>query len=114
LFERFESRLHVAPGPVVPIANAREFMFKALTDSFQQVDAILAADREAVAGKDVYDDAYFEMLLKKTQPILEQRIDQSITGVASMITAAWVEAGKPALPPDTPPRTPRKVRRNGQ
>jgi hypothetical protein len=32
--------------------------------------------------------------------------------VASTITAAWTEAGKPAVPPDAPPRPPRNVRRD--
>jgi hypothetical protein len=114
LFERFQSRLHVTPGPVTPIPNPREFLFATLSDSYRLVDPILAADREAVAGRDEYDDAYFEALLKRVQPILERRLGQAATGVASMITAAWVEAGRPALPPQDPPRVPRKVRRGGE
>ena len=59
-------------------------------------------------GKEEYDAAYFEAMLEKTRPILEKRISQAITGVASVITAAWIEAGKPPLPLEAS-RTVRKV-----
>ena len=110
LFDRAVDRLRVAPDPVQPIVNVREFVFATLTDSFSFVDPILAADRAAVQGKDEYDDAYFDALLEKTRPILEKRLSQAITGVASVITAAWVDAGKPPLPLQAP-RSVRQVRR---
>jgi len=110
LFERYVDRLRIAPDPVQPVANVRDFVFATLTDSFTFVDAILAADRAAVQGRDEYDDAYFDAMLEKTQPILEKRISQAISGAASVITAAWTDAGKPALPLQAP-RLPRKVRR---
>ena len=111
LFDRSQERLNIAPGPLVPVTNARDFTFATLTESFQNVQPILDADRAAVAGRDEYDDAYFNLLLQKTRPILETRLSRAITNVASVITAAWVEAGRPALPADAPPRGPRKVRK---
>ena len=111
LFERYRKQLRVNPKPVVPVENPREFMFASLTSGFPYVEQVLAADREAVAGREVYDDAYFEMMIKKVQPILETRLEESITDVASVITAAWIKAGRPAVPAQDPPRAPRKVRR---
>jgi hypothetical protein len=111
LFDRYQARLNLAPAPVTRIPNIREFTFATLSGSYQLVDPILAADRAAVAGRDEYDDAYFEQLLTKTQPILEKRVSQAMTDVASAIASAWMEAGKPALPADAPPQPPRKVRR---
>jgi hypothetical protein len=74
------------------------------------VQAILDADKAAVAGREVYDDEYFNFLRGKVQPILERRLAEAISASASVITAAWVEAGRPALPLEQP-RVPRKVRR---
>jgi hypothetical protein len=111
LFDRYQDKLRIAPSPVVPIPDAREFVFTTLTDSFSFVDPILAADREATEGREFYDDAYFAKLYEKTGPIMEKRISGAITGVASLITQAWVDAGKPALPVDAPPRAPRPIRR---
>jgi hypothetical protein len=75
------------------------------------VQPVLDADKAAVAGKDYYDDEYFTRFFAKVQPILERRLNDSITDVASVITAAWVRAGKPAVPVNEV-RTPRKVRRS--
>jgi hypothetical protein len=112
MFDRYMDTLRIAPEPIEPIASAREFTFATLTDSFTFVAPILAADRAAVQGREEYDDGYFDVMLEKTRPILEKRISQAITGVASVITAAWVEAGKPPLPLEEP-RVVRKVKRNG-
>jgi hypothetical protein len=111
LFDRCQDKLKLAPPPLAPIPNAREFVFATLTDSFTFVDAILAADREATQGRESYDDAYFAKLYEKTGPIMEKRITGAISGVASIIAQAWVDAGKPALPADAPARPPRPIRR---
>jgi hypothetical protein len=111
LFERNRARLRVTPRPIVPVPNAREFVFAALTSGFPFVQSILDADKRAVAGRELYDDAYFGMMFSSVRPILEQRLAESITAAASMITAAWIEAGRPPVPVKDPPRPPRKVRR---
>ena len=97
LFERFESRLRVTPSPPFPVPSSRDQAFAALLASHQLVEALLKADSEAVAGKDVYDDDYYEKLMAKVQPMLETRLADSITATASMIIGAWEAAGKPML-----------------
>jgi hypothetical protein len=111
LFERYANRLRVAPAPVTPIPDAREFVFSTLTDSFSWVDPILAADREAIVGRTAYDDEYFAKLYEKAGPIMEKRINRAITGVASLIASAWIEGGKPSLPVEAPARPPRPIKR---
>lgn len=111
LFDRYQDKLKIAPPPLAPIPNAREFLFSTLTDSSTQVDAILAADRDAVQGRTLYDDGYFTKMFEKTGPIMEKRMSGAISGIASLVTQAWTEAGKPALPVDAPPRPPRPIRR---
>lgn len=112
LFDRMESRLHVTATPLQAIPSAREFVFATLTDSFKEVDGILAADKAAVQGRTTYDEGYFEAMATKTGPALEKRINGAINGVASLITQAWIDAGKPALPPDAAPRAPRPIRKS--
>lgn len=110
LFERYRSTLRVSPRPAAPVANAREFIFDTLTAGFPLVQPLLDADKAAIAGREFYDDTYFTQFFSKARPILEKRLSDSISGAASLITAAWVEAGRPALPVDAA-RTPRRVRR---
>src|SRR5262249_35803702 len=110
LVEKFQSRLTLKPAAPKPIADPREAAFATLLDSYQQVDAILAADTEAVAGKDVYDDDYFEKFSGKTRSILEKRLSDAITATAGVIIGAWEAAGKPVLK-TSDPRPPQKVKK---
>ena len=111
MFDRYRERLKIAPTPAAQIAGVRDYMFTTLTDSFSHVDAILAADLEAVKGRTHYDDGYFAHMFEKTGPIMEKRMSQAATGVASLIASAWIEAGRPALPVEAPPRAPRPIKR---
>jgi hypothetical protein len=111
LFDRYQGKLHITPGPVTQIPNAREYVFATLVDSFQLVEPILAADREATNGRTEYDDGYFAALFEKAGPMMEKRLSGAITGVASLITQAWIDAGRPALPVAAPPRPPRPIKR---
>jgi len=108
LFLRYRSALAVRPVARAPIRNPRDFVFDTLVESAGLTDAILQADRAAVAGRAEYDDAYFDQFFAKTKPILERRLSEAASAVAAIITGAWEEGGRPALPLD-PPRPVRKV-----
>jgi hypothetical protein len=97
LIEKFQSRLTITPAAPKPILNARDAAFDALLAGYKLVDPILKADDEAVAGKDVYDDDYFEKFFARVKPILERRLAESITATAGIIIGAWELAGKPVL-----------------
>jgi hypothetical protein len=109
-FERYRDKLDVRPKPLFAVASSRDLTFDSLVTSFSHVQAILDADKAAVQGRELYDDAYFAAFFAKVEPILEQRLADSITAVASAIASAWEQAGKPTVPLDAP-RVPRKVRR---
>jgi hypothetical protein len=94
------------------VDNVREFTFGVIADSFREVDGILAADRAAAAGRDAYDDEYFAKFFASVQPVLEKRISGAIAAAGSIITSAWVQAGKPALPVTAPHAPPRPIRRH--
>ena len=109
LFERFESRLTITPGPIRPVSNTRDFIFDVALSSFQLVPQVLAADRAAIGTRDTYDDEYFEAFLTQVRPVLERQLAAAITATASVIASAWTRAGKPAL--QLAPRPPQKVRK---
>jgi hypothetical protein len=110
LFARYQPRLQLAPKVPEKIANVRELIFDSLVVSFSHVQAVLDADKAAVVGKDIYDDGYYDAFFAKVKPIVEQRLADSIGDVVGVITAAWIEAGRPVVPLE-PPNVPRKVRR---
>jgi hypothetical protein len=110
LFDRVRARLKIASAAPSPVGDPREFMFQVLLDSNRLADGVLEADRRAVIGREFYDDGYFAALANEQFRVVEQRINDSITAVASMIIGAWDAAGRPPLPVDRP-RTPRPIAR---
>jgi hypothetical protein len=102
LVERFESRLVLKPAPPKPMTNPRDTAFDVLLESYRLVDAIVEADTDAVAGKDTYDDDYYEKFFTRIKPVLERRLSEAITATASVIIGAWTEAGRPVVKLDGP------------
>jgi hypothetical protein len=107
---RYQARLAIRPAPPAPVSNAIDFVFDALLKSFTHVDSILKADREAVHGREEYDDRYFDQFFGQVRTILERRLNDSMTAVASMIVSAWEKGGRPDLPLEVK-RAPKKVKR---
>jgi hypothetical protein len=110
LFQRYRGSVVVRPGPRVAVPDIREMIFTSLTESFGFVSAVLEADELAAAGRDTYDNGYYTLFFAKTRQVLEARLADSIRDVDSVITAAWIEAGRPAVPVQTR-RAPAKIRR---
>jgi hypothetical protein len=110
LFERNRGKLTIAPPAMKPVTEPRDFMFDTLLASYRDVANVLESDKAAVAGREFYDDGYFDALAKGTLPTLERRLNTAIAAVAASITGAWEQAGRPKVPTEFP-RTPRAIRR---
>jgi hypothetical protein len=102
LFARFKDRIAIQPKPAARISDLRTVMFQTLRDSFQLAAPALKADLDAARGRTEYDDAYYEAFFTGTKTIVERRLNDSITAVASTITTAWELAGKPTVPLEQP------------
>ena len=108
LFQRYRSRLRLAPPAIPPVRSPVDFTFDTLIAGFKFVDPVLQADLSALGTGDTYDDAYFERFFGKTQPVVEQQLSRAIAGVAAVLVGAWESAGRPELPVGGGPRAPRK------
>jgi hypothetical protein len=102
LFERYRTALTIAPKPIAPIRNPRDFIFDTIIAGTQLVPPILKSDLEAIGSRDVYDDAYYTAFFAANRPVMERRLNESIAAVAAMIAGAWEAAGRPPLPLDAP------------
>jgi hypothetical protein len=111
LFVRYGSQLNIQPPPLKSISNVRDLMFDTLLESYQNIDALLAADREAIGTGDTYDTRYYDAFFARIKPVLEKRLSLAISTVASVITSEWEQAGRPALLVNPPPRPPAQRRR---
>lgn len=98
LFTRNRKRIVVKPRPLAPVSDPRSFMFDVLLASNRLVPGVLAADLKATEGREFYDDEYFAAFGAASFDVLEQRTNDSISAVASLIAGAWEQAGRPEVP----------------
>lgn len=108
LFDRNRTRLKLTPPAVTSVRNPRDFMFDVLLASNRSAGELLAADKKAGEGRQFYDDAYYEAFSRAALPLLERRMSEAISAVASVIVGAWEDAGRPALA--AAPRSPQRIR----
>jgi hypothetical protein len=108
LFTRYERRLTVTPAPVRRVPEVRDLVFETLLSGFQLAEGVLAADRDAIGGRDVYDERYYEAFFAASGPVLERRLGEAVTAVASIVASAWEQAGRPPLPAAAPAPAPRR------
>ena len=110
LFERYRDQWTIAPKPISPIRNPRDFIFDVVLQGTQLAPPILKADLDAIGSRDEYDDAYYAAFFKANRAVVERRLNESIAASAAMIAGAWEAAGKPAVPVNPRPTTQRRRR----
>jgi hypothetical protein len=98
LFERMQASLALPVVTIPPVHDIRAFMFDTLLESFTDTEPLLEADRRAAAGLTEYGDEYFERWSKDAGPVLTKRVADAIAATVAVITGAWEEAGRPAVP----------------
>jgi hypothetical protein len=110
IHSRYESTMmssHIADlsTPVMPIAyypNAVDAMFGIVSGSWDEVDAVLAADNTArAASGGAFNSTYYASLWASTQGFTRTRIDSATVATASFVYTAWVNAGSPVIPGST-------------
>ena len=110
LFERYRSRLRIAPKAIPPVRNPRDFIFDAVLEDATLAPILLKADLDAIGTRDVYDNAYYDTLFSSVGGMMERRLNESIAAVAALIAGAWEAAGSPAVPVELPVELERRRR----
>lgn len=99
LVRRYWSKLTHRPVVITPIPDVKAFVFATVVDGAALAPSLLAGDKKAANGRTDYDDAYYERFFREVRPVLEARLAGSASGTASVLVAAWTEAGRPNLTP---------------
>lgn len=110
LFLRYRDTLTIAPAPPTPVKEPRDAMFAIVLESYTLVAPLLDADKQAASGRAIYDDEYYQALFSAMKPMLERRMSESMSDIASFVAGAWEAAGRPALPLEQK-QVPRKIPR---
>jgi hypothetical protein len=110
IHSRYESTMmssHIADlntlvMPVAYYANPVDAMFGIVSGSWNEVDAVLAADNTAKsASGGAFNSTYYASLWTSTQGFTRTRIDSATVATASFVYSAWVNAGSPVIPGST-------------
>ncbi len=88
------AHLNSRPG-FVPVAVA----FASAMSAHASLENILLADRRARDGLSDYTDEFFDRFYNLAGPILIRELSDAATDVGSYWLTAWINAGRPRLPP---------------
>lgn len=89
------------PAPAQYLENPWVAVLQCIEMSYTNADTILRADRHAkkASGGDLESRAYYEPLWNETRDIFVRQANAAATGLGSLWYTAWVNAGRPAIPP---------------
>lgn len=92
------SRMIAANAPSL-IENRIEWAFAEIQEDLALSASIMEADTAARKEAIIDTEAYYASLNRQLGPMLESRLKQAATAIASLYYSAWVEAGSPVMPP---------------
>lgn len=101
--ERVSYEVRVWPARVRTPLDPSEAVWQTLTTTHDTLSVLLAIDREILRQMEIETsaeflrsaDGYYEMLAARAAPIIETRIESAALLAAELISAAWIEAGRP-------------------
>jgi hypothetical protein len=99
LFDRYANFLLLRPGRIEYLKDPTENAFQIGLQNYVWVDNFLLADRLAFEAAGRYNEDYFERLYNEIGSVVSREISEAIENVGSYWYTAWVNAGKPPLPP---------------
>ena len=99
LFERYQDACTSRPAPLAPVAE-RPRIHVRHADRQLQLSRIRSLPPTAPPsqGRTAYDDVYFAKFFEKTSRCWRSGLRRRSPVSRRLITAAWTEAGKPAVP----------------
>jgi hypothetical protein len=99
LVDRFSLFFFVNPNDAAFIQDPTDHAFERCLNAHSWIHQILLADRRARRGLSDYTDEYYDRLYNQAGAVLLREISDAATDVGSYWMTAWINAGRPKLPP---------------
>lgn len=99
LVDRYSLFFPMRPNDAVYLTDPTDHAFDACMSAHSWVENILLADRRAREGLSDYTDEYYDRFYNVAGAILIRQLSEASTDVGSYWLSAWINAGKPQLPP---------------
>src|SRR5574337_673372 len=99
LVDRFSLFFPVRPNDALYIHDPTDHAFEACLSAHSWLQNILLADRRARKGLADYTDEYYDRFYNQAGAIVIRQLSDAATDVGSYWRTAWINAGRPQLPP---------------
>ena len=99
LVDRYQLFFFVKPNEAAFIRDPTEQAFDMTLSAHSWLENILWADSRAHAGLSSYGDAYYDRFYAQAGAVLVRQFSDAATDVGSYWMTAWINAGRPQLPP---------------
>lgn len=99
LIDRYQLFFFLKPNQATFIHEPTERAFDMCIEAHSWLENILLADRRAHEGLTGYGDDYYDRFYAQAGAVLIRQLSDSSTDVGSYWLTAWINAGRPPLPP---------------
>ncbi len=99
LIDRYQLFFFVKPNQAAYIPEPTERAFDMCLEAHSWLEITLLADRRAHEGLTDYGDDYYDRFYAQAGAVLIRQLSDSATDVGSYWMTAWINAGRPQLPP---------------
>lgn len=99
LVDRFSLFFPMQPSDAMFLNDPTDHAFEACLSAHAWLDNVLLSDRRAREGLSDYTDEYYDKFYSLAGSILIRQLTDAATDVGSYWMTAWINAGRPQLPP---------------
>jgi len=99
LIDRYSMFFPMRPNDAMYLRDPTDHAFDEVLSAHASLENILLADRRAREGLTDYTDEYFDRFYNLAGAILIRQLSDAATDVGSYWLSAWINAGRPQLPP---------------
>jgi hypothetical protein len=99
LIDRYSLFFPMRPNDAMFLRDPTDHAFDQAMSAHASLESVLLADRRAREGLSDYTDEYFDRFYNSAGAILIRQLSDAATDVGSYWLTAWINAGRPQLPP---------------
>ncbi|MBZ5662433.1 MAG: hypothetical protein LAO08_18685 [Acidobacteriia bacterium] len=99
LIDRFSTFFPMRPNDATFLRDPTDHAFDDCMFAHASLESILLADRRAREGLSDFTDDYYDRFYNLTGAILIRQLSDAASDVGSYWLTAWINAGRPQLPP---------------
>jgi hypothetical protein len=99
LVDRFSLFFPMQPSDAMFLNDPTDHAFESCLSAHAWLDNVLLSDRRAREGLTDYTDEYYDKFYSLAGSILIRQLTDAATDVGSYWMTAWINAGRPQLPP---------------